>query len=57
MVGCKRCYLCGERFVRGEEIAVCEECGVRYHAACAEDRRVAHCPRCAGEGWIAVVEF
>jgi len=57
MVGSKRCYICGERFARGEEILFCEECGARYHAACAVGRDEDYCPRCAGEGWISVVEF
>jgi len=57
VVGSKRCYLCGEEFVRGQEIVVCEECGTRFHAACLDERAEKHCPRCADEGWISVVEF
>jgi predicted nucleic acid-binding Zn-ribbon protein len=57
MVGSKRCYLCGERFVRGEDVIVCPECGARYHADCAAAREETHCPRCADEAWIAIVEF
>lgn len=57
MVGSKRCYLCDEEFVRGDEIIVCEECGVRFHASCVDDRVEEHCPRCADEGWISAMEF
>ncbi|MFB6184301.1 MAG: hypothetical protein ABEI96_07080 [Haloarculaceae archaeon] len=57
MVGSRRCYLCDERFVREEERIICEECGARFHAACMDAREQAHCPRCADEGWIGVMEF
>jgi len=57
MVGSRRCYLCGEPFVRGEDVTVCAECGVRFHTACLDARVEEHCPRCANEGWIAVMEF
>jgi len=57
MVGSRRCYLCEEQFVRGEDIVVCEECGTAFHAACIEAREEDRCPRCADEGWISLMEF
>jgi len=57
MVGSRRCYICREPFVRGEEVVVCVECGTRFHARCEETRGVAHCPRCVNEGWISLMEF
>jgi len=57
MVGSRRCYICEERFARGDEITVCDDCGVRFHVVCIEARGESHCPRCANEEWIATVEF
>jgi hypothetical protein len=57
MVGLKRCSICGEPLGRNDDMVKCEQCHIWCHRACLMERAENHCPRCADEAWISVVEF
>ncbi|WP_161596613.1 hypothetical protein [Salinigranum halophilum] len=57
MVGLKRCSICGEPLGRNDDMVKCEQCHIWCHRACLLERAESHCPRCADEAWISVVEF